>query len=535
MAAAARRSPDRFDFVVIGGGVAGVSCAQELERASPKGSILLITRDAALQVASKVTKLTENLAQFEPKSLDIKRSGTVFKRVTVREASVRAVVPKSKTIVLESGAQLRYGRLCVCSGARPALVHTGCSRVLGVRDAMSIKRLGKRLVSARRVVVVGNGGIALELVHAIHKAQSKQAFKASSLGDLEVAWVIRDRHLGHAFLDRTAGAFLLPFLFPERDPDGGGTADFKNTSQHVPQKRARASSQPQNPASTASTAQADQPNPGLDGSLGPFWLSCLEGMFDPAAHSIRSGRVVRGQTTESETETPIAQPRVNMHFKAEITGIDERNTAKTAKSFPLLVQLSTGKSIECDFVVSATGVQPQVSFLDSEFKRGPEGGVAVDDAMRTSVSDVYAAGDACDCVFKEPSFTWFQMRLWTQARVMGLFAARSMLDQADQVGFNFEIFAHTTSFFGLKVVLLGLFDARGLGEEEKDFKILIRCKPGEEFVRVVLRNHRVVGATLIGETDLEETFENLILNQIHLGRIEDELLREDVDLEDYFD
>ena len=87
-----------------------------------------------------------------------------------------------------------------------------------------------------------------------------------------------------------------------------------------------------------------------------------------------------------------------------------------------------------------------------------------------------------------------------------------------------------------------------------------------EYVKVVLQNGRMVGAVLIGDTDLEvgtamhnlyevlslvqrascllcahaqlvlqETFENLILNQMDLSRFGEELLNPDIDIEDYFD
>lgn len=48
-----------------------------------------------------------------------------------------------------------------------------------------------------------------------------------------------------------------------------------------------------------------------------------------------------------------------------------------------------------------------------------------------------------------------------------------------------------------------------------------------------MRNDRMVGAVLIGETDLEETFENLILNQLDLSAYGDDLLTQDI--EDFFD
>ena len=49
------------------------------------------------------------------------------------------------------------------------------------------------------------------------------------------------------------------------------------------------------------------------------------------------------------------------------------------------------------------------------------------------------------------------------------------------------------------------------------------------------KHGRMQGAILIGETDLEETFENLILNQIDLSVYGVDLLDPNIDIEDYFD
>ena len=65
--------------------------------------------------------------------------------------------------------------------------------------------------------------------------------------------------------------------------------------------------------------------------------------------------------------------------------------------------------------------------------------------------------------------------------------------------------------------------------------ILVRVTPGVEYVKVVLSRGRVQGAMLIGETGLEETFENLILGQLNVGAIGVGLLDPDVDIDDYFD
>ena len=59
--------------------------------------------------------------------------------------------------------------------------------------------------------------------------------------------------------------------------------------------------------------------------------------------------------------------------------------------------------------------------------------------------------------------------------------------------------------------------------------------PNPRFVRVLLLRGRMAGAALVGETDLEETFENLILDGVDLSSYGPSLLDPDVDVEDYFD
>ena len=178
---------------------------------------------------------------------------------------------------------------------------------------------------------------------------------------------------------------------------------------------------------------------------------------------------------------------------------------------------------------------------------------------------------------------------------MGLYAAQCMASQVDELGsgFHFEVgsllcgfgcwgaligcaviqlFAHMTKFMGYKVVLLGLFNGQGLGEAytraimgnvvsskgleategdqsggckmdvdrkedggESKVSINYRVTPKEEYIKLVLVDGRVKGAILIGDTDLEETFENLILNELNVEALGIDLLDPDVDIEDYFD
>ncbi|KAG2468874.1 PYRD1 protein, partial [Polypterus senegalus] len=119
---------------------------------------------------------------------------------------------------------------------------------------------------------------------------------------------------------------------------------------------------------------------------------------------------------------------------------------------------------------------------------------------------------------------------------MGWYAAKCMT--ADRQGesidmdFCFELFAHITKFFNYKVVLLGKYNGQDLGTDQE---LMVRCTSGLEYVKVVMQRGKMMGAVLIGDTDLEETFENLILNQMDLSAYGEDLLNPDIDIEDYFD
>ena len=260
--------------------------------------------------------------------------------------------------------------------------------------------------------------------------------------------------------------------------------------------------------------------------------------------------------------------------------------------WPLHVLLSNGHVYGADAVLCALGVTPDTSFLPPTLPRGADGGLVVDRSLTSPAHPaVLAAGDAAAITASGGGAAadsddgpplWFQMRLWNQARIQGMLAARAAtgcLDvlEAEDGGVAFEMFAHVTRCLGYKVVLLGLFNGQGLGAAYEaalqrrvvvrdavagavdgarardtapdpssspsgsDIEVQLRVTPGAEYVKVVLWRHRVIGAMLLGDTDLDETLENLILNRLPLvdsagggGRAVD-LLDPTIDLEDYFD
>ncbi len=87
-----------------------------------------------------------------------------------------------------------YDKLCICTGGKPRLIAEQSAHVLGIRDTQSVVQFQAKLKNARQVVVVGNGGIATEIVYEIK--------------DCRVVWIIKDNHISHHFFDAHSAKFF---------------------------------------------------------------------------------------------------------------------------------------------------------------------------------------------------------------------------------------------------------------------------------------------------------------------------------------
>jgi len=103
---------------------------------------------------------------------------------------------------------------------------------------------------------------------------------------------------------------------------------------------------------------------------------------------------------------------------AEVVGIGQ-SSMPTGR---MTVRLSTGDSLEADLVISATGVRPNIGFLENSGVRCLVG-VLTDAGMQTNVPGIYAAGDcaeAFDKVSGKTIVSAIQPNAAEQARVAAL-------------------------------------------------------------------------------------------------------------------
>lgn len=459
-------------FVIVGGGIAGVSCAETLGFLEPEKSIILLSESSLIKTVTNLRAVTKTIIDFDVHETSSSSLTQKYNNVSVIHDAMMEVDDVNSRIVTKSGKIIKYSFLCLCLGAEPKLIPQSehfPDYIVGIRDTDSVEILIEKLKYCTHLLVVGNGGIASELVYKVK--------------NIEIHWVVKDNHISATFVDPGAAEFFQNSLHTD------------NVEVDIVSKRMR--------------YQEDEFKKS-GAALGPDWYKNL---------CISGGNM---NTTEKQ---------VTIHYQNEINSVVQSDT-----DHPLEVVLTDGKKLQCDLIVSATGVSPNQNFLtNNKFELSEDGGIQVDQYMRTNLKNVYAAGDICNASWPLAKH-WFQMKLWTQARQMGCYAAKCMaghLNNEDVLqDFCFEIFTHSTKLFGYKVILLGLYNGQKL---DKKYEILLRTTKGMEYIKFVIENHKLQGAVLIGETDLEETCENLILNQINLEPYGDDILNPDIDIEDYFD
>jgi len=555
-------SPPRF--LIIGGGIAGVTCAETLHLLRPDSQIALISATTLVKSVSNVKvvgKLLEDLTVEEKSATELERR---CPNVRVHQGKAARLNAVEKQVTLADGRHLSYDKLCICTGATPKLVAEDNPHVIGIRDVESVVSFQSKLASARRICVVGNGGISLELVYEI--------------SDCQVVWAIRHDAIGNTFFDAGAAQFLAPKLFERETASSSHDAISAANDAAMRKLKKRPQFESETVNGVAVFTKKPRDGGGLDAmeeamqrvkdgekiategvvgsALGPDWKETLT----------MKGALKREASDDTSKGDEENKSNVMMEYRVEVKEIlsaDELRSrtdlhvpshfpseasSHSADTWPVYVVLSNGHVWGVDLVVSATGVDPTPVplFNDANSEGGAiletsagDGGILVDFHMRTSLPGVFAAGDAATANWQLAP-NWFQMRLWSQARQMGGAAAKAMVAQVENQidylpqDFCFECFAHVTKFFDYKCVLIGRYNGQGL-EGEEGYHVILRTTPGKEYIKLAVANNRIQGAVLIGETDLEETFENLILNQFDISQFGENILDPDVDIEDYFD
>ncbi|MGA1207187.1 MAG: NAD(P)/FAD-dependent oxidoreductase [Litorivicinaceae bacterium] len=198
----------------------------------------------------------------------------------------------------------------------------------------------------------------------------------------------------------------------------------------------------------------------------------------------------------------------------KLQGLFRQPSSDTASS-AMLVTLSTGQVIECDLVILSAGVRPNVSFLEGSGVRVAQG-VLTDRQMRSSVPDIFAAGDvaeAPDLFSGAPMVSAIQPNAADQARI----AALNMVGKTVHHGGVMAI--NVLDTLGLISSSFGQWEGTAGGDS-----VEFADSDTSRYISLQFRDDVLIGATAIGLTQHVGVLRGLIQAQVSLGEWKHALL-----------
>jgi NAD(P)H-nitrite reductase large subunit len=257
-------------------------------------------------------------------------------------------------------------------------------------------------------------------------------------------------------------------------------------------------------------------------------LEIVEGLCSHKVHVhyfMRKDRYWGNVLSESEShivENGLRDRGVEIHYFTELSRILGRDGRVVG------VETGKGEQIPCELVAVAIGVLPQKELAEEaglECGRG----VLVDDYLRSSVEDVFAAGDIAE-VRDETTGKGTVEVLWNSAVVKGRVVGHNM---ATEPTHRYDPGAplNVTRLAGFKMTVMGTVgtgtdsDVKGIvrGDSETWRKlgdaIVVESQVGAAHVRLALQDATIVGAVVMGDQALSFPLQELIGARADVGPI----------------
>ena len=166
------------------------------------------------------------------------------------------------------------------------------------------------------------------------------------------------------------------------------------------------------------------------------------------------------------------------------------------------VLLKDGRRIAADLIVMAVGIRPQAA-LARDAGLLVERGIVVNDHMQTSDPAIHAVGE---CAQHQGVCCGLVAPAYAQAEI----AARHLLGQS-------VAYVPTAEATALKVAGAGVWSAGDIAAEDAETLVYDDAEAGE-YRKFLLRDHRLVGAVLYGETADAPWYKQLIGRDIRALR-----------------
>lgn len=197
---------------------------------------------------------------------------------------------------------------------------------------------------------------------------------------------------------------------------------------------------------------------------------------------------------------------------------DAKVESLQAEGAAISAKLSTGQSVAVDVVIVATGVKPNLEFLEGSGIACKDG-ILVDGNMQTNMPGVYAAGDvinAVDFSTGERSLNMIQPAAADEARIAALNMAGGATASQGSLAMNvLDTLGLIASSFG-----------QWWGADAKDGGRHVEQADDAAFkyLRLEFQGDQLIGATSLGWTNHVGVLRGLIQGKVKLGDWADKLI-----------
>jgi 3-phenylpropionate/trans-cinnamate dioxygenase ferredoxin reductase component len=160
------------DYLIVGGGLAGVSAAETLRGLGARGAITLVSGEAdpphdRPPLSKEFLRGERSREQVLLHPLDFYRANRI--RLLLGRPALGLDLA-ARTLLLADGASTRYGRLLLATGGRPRSLGVPGETLPGIyalRTLAEAERIGAAAHEARRPIVVGAGLIGMEVAASL--------------------------------------------------------------------------------------------------------------------------------------------------------------------------------------------------------------------------------------------------------------------------------------------------------------------------------------------------------------------------------
>jgi len=179
--------------------------------------------------------------------------------------------------------------------------------------------------------------------------------------------------------------------------------------------------------------------------------------------------------------------------------------------------ITESREIECDTVILSVGVRPAIELAKTaEIEIGSLGGIRVNEEMRTSVRDIYSAGDVTETYDITRDSNWINA-IWPCAIEQGRVAGLNMAGKKTLYEGSFRRNS-IGNFIGVPAISMGLTHAETCStcEGGESFQEIKR-RTKDTYKKLIIKNGRLAGAILVGQTQKAGLYQSLLKKKVDVS------------------